>query len=802
MSKRRKQNRSQPAASSAAASVPEQYSFTDFCDAKLLFLTGGLASARYFLPAESAAQGETLPLVLGWFLVALLFFVTQLNNCSRTLRLDRFDAGVWLLVLGQALSTLVMILFYEGQQRAALNMLWEWVALGFSFSLIRRVVSRPALRMTFLQGLLATVVLLSVYGIWQHHWMYQQLAREYLSVRQQYDASVTPDARVNFQNQLISMGVPSHALSGSSRLTFEDRLLESNEPLGMFALANTFAGFLTVGFLLALAMTVHSLFPPRTDEATPALRNRFQSSVFLVSTMLIGYCLILTKSRSAWGGLLVGLFCLGLLKLLQRQRIRQAAHRFSRKQLIVGSTVGLLLLIGFFLLATLSGGFDRAVLSEAPKSLQYRLEYWTGTWDVIQENLLWGTGPGNFREHYLKYKLPGSSEEIADPHNLFLDVWANAGLIALAGLLLILGLAGYHWFLKPFFRKQAEDSVAVPDRESDSLLRLALVLGFALSFPLLWFMQLFLSGIDETILWLFCLGWMAIFFLIRGGQQSTNDGSALALSAASLVPLSLAAAFTALSVHLLVAGGIAMPAITQTWLLLLALAFPVPREQPAPTQEAASQKIQPKPVLMRAIPLLICVLLLILFVMTDFAPTVQRKSLVQNAESTIMRGQSARIAQQLFSQAGQVDPLSPEPWQALAELKFRESAHDRQAFDEGVAFKQAAIERDPLSPLNYFDLGQRYFEQFKASQQQEDLTAAIDNLQRAVSGYPHNARYRALLAEALSAAGQSSESHLQAEQALELDQANRSAQHVDKYLKDETVSRMKQIINDRQTNQN
>ena len=50
----------------------------------------------------------------------------------------------------------------------------------------------------------------------------------------------------------------------------------------------------------------------------------------------------------------------------------------------------------------------------------------------------WGVGPGNFASPYLKYKLPQSSEEILDPHNLFLEVWATAGfwaLLALAGAL-------------------------------------------------------------------------------------------------------------------------------------------------------------------------------------------------------------------------------------------------------------------------------------------------------------------------------------------------------------------------------
>src|SRR5262249_47471001 len=59
------------------------------------------------------------------------------------------------------------------------------------------------------------------------------------------------------------------------------------------------------------------------------------------------------------------------------------------------------------------------------------------TWQMLREtprNWLAGVGPGNFRQHYLQFKLPQSSEEIADPHNLVLDVWANGGLLALAGL--------------------------------------------------------------------------------------------------------------------------------------------------------------------------------------------------------------------------------------------------------------------------------------------------------------------------------------------------------------------------------
>src|SRR6185369_621707 len=87
--------------------------------------------------------------------------------------------------------------------------------------------------------------------------------------------------------------------------------------------------------------------------------------------------------------------------------------------------------------AASTGGLDRLVISESTKSLQYRFEYWTSTCQMLLDsprNWLLGVGPGNFRQNYLQFKLARSSEEIADPHNLVLDVWANGGLLALAGL--------------------------------------------------------------------------------------------------------------------------------------------------------------------------------------------------------------------------------------------------------------------------------------------------------------------------------------------------------------------------------
>jgi len=681
-----------------------------------------------------------------------------------------------------------------------LNMMWEWVALGFTFSLTRRLIVTPQLRTTLLQGFLTTIVLLALYGIWQHHWMYEQLSKEYLAVRQQLDTAVSPSIVSESQQKLLSMGVPADALSGSGRQLFEQRLLNSTEPLGMFALANTFAGLLAVGFLIALAQTIHALFKKTAHVASKW--NRFKSWILVLPPILIGYCLIMTKSRTALVGVTGGLLSLALLKLIQTRANTPEQKQLWKKQLLKWGIAGVVVFLGFFLLAAFSGGFDRAVLTEAPKSLQYRLEYWTATWDVIQENPLWGTGPGNFREHYLKFKLPGSSEEIADPHNLFLDVWANAGITAFAGLLVILSLACYHWVIKPVPVLADSEIQADTSQNQFSQAQITLLLGFGLAFPLLWGIQLFLQSIDESLLWIFCLGWLVIYFVLNLGWQAVAGADQMN-SSASLVPLSFAAGFVALCIHLLGAGGIAMPAVTQTWLLLLALAFPVITLQTdAEEKNDSAPSMLRKTIHLKTLFLLACLLLTVFFVLSAFAPTIQRKMLVRQGEQALLRGQSAQSAQRYFRQANAVDPLSPAPWRALAELQFHQGTHDRGAFEQGVKLKKAAMQRDPVNPLNYFELGQQFYQQYQESKLPEDLTGALENLKQAVIGYPNNARYQAIFAEVLSEAGKLNESREQAQRAIDLDEANHRAQHVDKYLTEETLSRMKEIINVRQRNQN
>ena len=81
--------------------------------------------------------------------------------------------------------------------------------------------------------------------------------------------------------------------------------------------------------------------------------------------------------------------------------------------------------------------------TKAAKSFGYRVQYWQATVRLIAEHPWIGCGPGNFQDTYTAYKLPEASEEVTDPHNFLLEVWATAGTPAMLALLAM--LAAFAW---------------------------------------------------------------------------------------------------------------------------------------------------------------------------------------------------------------------------------------------------------------------------------------------------------------------------------------------------------------------
>jgi hypothetical protein len=700
---------------------------------------------RLLTPTDGAVTGETI-WIAQFALLALAAWVFAVYR-ARSLRLnvDWIDAAILLLCLGHITGALVVIAT-SGDKRGALNMLWEWCGVLATIFLLRRIVTTPGARRNLLLVVAATAASLSGLGVWQHYGGYSETRRAYETLKSELQSlerqgrPADPRAGAEWERdlqrvraELVRMNVP---LEDSARQLFEQRL-QSSEPIGMFALANTLAGVLACTAIVWLAW-----------QATAGHGAWWQRAVAGALGILLLYCLLLTKSRTAFVGLIAG-----MVAGTMRTTLWRSADRRRLRWLAAG---GILAAVGLIIVAAATGGIDRYLVSESAKSLRYRFEYWQATWAMLIDsprNWLVGVGPGNFRQNYLPFKLPQSSEEVADPHNALLDVWANGGLVALAGLA-GLGAAG----VRPLWR--APTNVAVGG-EAPSW-RDGILAGGVLGY-----LAVFVAGgaIDERVVMLL-LGWLCII------------ATCSALFRREASPVVCAAAFTALAVHLLGAGGMGMPAVVQ--LLLLLAAFGTTVDQPAAWQWATNSRSAIAAVGLGVLGLYFGCWF------TALMPVARSQEKLAVGDYELMDRRRPAIAEREFLLAAQADPWSAEPCQRLSQLAFQtwlgSDSRNEGSFKRSIAWQQKAIARDPRLYAGHRHLGEMYLAKLASTADQADADAAVAAFEKAVALYPNQAQNQSGLAEALWKAGSQQRAQHAAQRALALDALNEQAGHIDKRL--------------------
>jgi hypothetical protein len=727
--------------------------------------TGGLLAAvivcRLLTPTDAAAVGETI-WIAQLALLALLVWVLAVHR-SGVMRLcfGWVDGSVLLFCLGHIVGALVVVAT-DGDKRAALNMLWEWCGVGATYFLMRQMLTSPAARCSLLLVIAAAAVSLSGLGMWQHYRGFAGTRRDYDKTKAELESlersgrPADSDAALNWDRamqrvraDLVEMGVPT---DDSARMMWEQRL-NSIEPIGMFALANTLAGILAALVLVWLGLVLYGA------GAVP----RWQLIVGAFLTALVLYCLLLTKSRTAYVGLFAGL----TVWAAGARRWNSIGMRRRGWWLAAGFVAAIALIVA----AAATGGLDRFVVSEAAKSLRYRSEFWQSTWRMLidrPKNWIIGVGPGNFRQSYLKFKLPESSEEIADPHNLLLDVWANGGLVALVGLAGVLAAGLQSIRFGP--------AMIPADEETEPSWRDGILAGGVLGHLAV----LVPGGVSEEIVILLLLAWLCVVSICRIFFRR------------ELPPVVFAAAFTALAVHLLGAGGIAMPAVSQILLFLVILG----RANVGAggwTYESSSRW----PVIGAGVT---AMGLYLGCWMTGLAPVVGARSKLASGEYELYQNGRPSLAERNFRLAAEADPWAAEPCERLSELAFRSwlasEENNEPAFARCLAWQQKAIALNPKHPGGFRVLGQMYLSRFGRTRAPADASAAAAAYAQAVGLYPNHAQTQSELAGALLKAGEVNEARAAAGRALELDAVNEKAGHVDKQLRPSRREMMKKILDE------
>jgi hypothetical protein len=395
---------------------------------------------------------------------------------------------------------------------------------------------------------------------------------------------------------------------------FRDRLY-STEPMGTTGHPNSFAGVLVFALPTVLTLAFASLGRQGLGVLGTALA--------LVSATGVVTALVASKSRSAW---LAAVVAVGAVLLLNN-RGRVTSRQLAAGLLVSGVTLGLI--VAAFIA---SGILDPQVVTEAPKSLAYRWEWWQATLSVIAESPLTGVGAGNFRSHYLAYKLPFSSEEISDPHNFALELAATGGCLALLAYLMLAGCAAA-WVIRAFENDGGVTRNVGLDRWDAAGLVLAIVLAVVLDFG---FLPMVASPASYPGVWALLPAALALMLVGRVGVV-WSDAS---------VRRALLAGIIGLHVHWLAAGGVMYPSLMLlSWGSLAAAGGRVDGGRPTPFWQGC-------------LWVLVISAVVLLHSFNVLAPRIEAELL--SAQARKLEGEVARRAERL-TPAG----VMPEVWRDL-----------------------------------------------------------------------------------------------------------------------------------------
>ncbi len=755
-------------------------------------LAFALLTAGYLWPTEEAISGLGLHLVVLWMLLGLLhesqrWWATDESH-ARWPRFDAIDFGVLLLAVGHVISTLAVFQL-EGDRRAALNLTFEWIGLLIAWRIFRSLFQN---RQTTAQGIgvvIAVCVGLSCFGIWQHHVFYAEQSEWYRSLRTELDQALASDESSHFfRVNEINQQFQEHEIPmfGSARIAWENRLLSSSEPFATFSLANTLAGILATGLVLLIGQASSTV----GERGRGSLLN---TMLLVIQVCLIAYCLILTKSRSAWLGTCFGLGIL-LLRRIRRSSVQSVFRWLVAGSLITAMAVGIGVAVG---------GLDKEVVLESPRSLQFRLLYWTGTLNMLRDQPLTGAGPGNFRQVYLQYKADESSEEIRDPHNFVLDAWSSSGMIGLAGLLLIIGCTGWRLMQRPTELRPQEIRGEQEVRAVPRVKPLRIVVGGILSGFLLHIVWTWFNGSDEWTsepIRMLLLGGVPL--LISRGKASFRPVDSAACLAAAM----------AMMVNLLAAGGFEMPAVMIT--LLLCLAAGITCDDPQ--SDTCGKKLS-------RLYAGACLVAFIVILRYGLLPVTAAENHIAIGNSLLNNAQFPSRALDQFQQAHQADPQSVIPRQRIAEVlayRLSEAAALRAAETEDIGTEMGArvgrskadddnhklsdealqacenlISTDRRNSFSYRLRAEVRWNAGLLDNNDQFRNLAIQDLRMGTILYPSSVDAWYRLAEQLDAAGSAHGEAAKgaAERVLQLEKLNRAWGHADRFLKEEQLAKIHRL---------
>jgi hypothetical protein len=361
-------------------------------------------------------------------------------------------------------------------------------------------------------------------------------------------------------------------------------------------------------------------------------------------------------------------------------------------------------------------------------------------------------GPGNFQSIYERYRELSANEQIAEPHNFFVETLASGGFVG-AGLLATSIVIGFRVMLRrmrefnPFDQQFDEeaingtlpfdaDSHCVADANSSNLDRDRWVwLGAGLAFLLIWLIgwATFFTPDTSAGIYVVPSAVVAAIALWRSGKRI---GSRELDSIVGVLTITI-------FVHLLVSGGWTVPGVAAVlWImtgLLTRQPSPTVPSVPSPQKNESGLSLSRNAVIAGTVVLGTSTLILLYF--GSLAPVQARTRFMDIAAYAQSKGQTGR-ARSALEKAAASDPWSPDAvlWQADMERhkmirEENDTTHSRKQWE---SLLEESKKRGGDNPALYRMVGAQQIHLFQRFGRPKDLEAAETTFEKAVSWSPAN----------------------------------------------------------------
>ncbi|NBR07259.1 MAG: O-antigen ligase domain-containing protein [Planctomycetes bacterium] len=366
----------------------------------MLIATVALIVARPLVSGEDPAlssnitdpSGNTITLM--WFLLASSWSLWSLLAKAPVVPFGLVDMGL----VGIAGVYFVSTEFAAANVYPARIISWEMLGMACCFFAIRQATVHTREQKLIFNALLATAFAVVIFGLYQYCWEMPKLREQYGSnieklrkdFMEQSSGNIDPDN--NFLDQLRIRVMQTHIYS-------------------TFSHPNTLASFLALMLPSALALSIAAWFNSRRKILFPMALGIAVAFIF---------ALWANFSRGAMASIsLVLVFALALYLW----------QTFPAKRFWILTALSVVSFSAVMIWKTnsLAGIFKK----ESSGGLTARIDYWKGTWKMIEQFPLLGVGPGNFGNSYARFMNENALEKIKDPHNFALELWSSSGIIAL-----------------------------------------------------------------------------------------------------------------------------------------------------------------------------------------------------------------------------------------------------------------------------------------------------------------------------------------------------------------------------------